>query len=77
MAGTNISRARCPPGSKRLVSGRIERFGSRLQMVHPDYMLSPDQADRLPLYEPVYRLTEGLPAKTLLNAGTWRACTPA
>jgi ATP-dependent DNA helicase RecG len=37
-------------------------------MVHPDYMLSPDQADRLPLYEPVYRLTEGLPAKTLLNA---------
>jgi len=57
-----------PPGSKRLISGRIERFGSRLQMVHPDYMLSPDQADRLPLYEPVYRLTEGLPAKTLLNA---------
>jgi ATP-dependent DNA helicase RecG len=57
-----------PPGSKRLVSGRIERFGSRLQMVHPDYVLSPDQADRLPLYEPVYRLTEGLPAKTLLHA---------
>jgi ATP-dependent DNA helicase RecG len=57
-----------PPGSKRLVSGRIERFGSRLQMVHPDYMLSLEQADRLPLFEPVYRLTDGLPAKTLLHA---------
>jgi ATP-dependent DNA helicase RecG len=62
-----LSRA-LPPGSKRLVSGRIERFGSRLQMVHPDYMLPPEQADRLPLFEPVYRLTEGLPAKTLLHA---------
>src|SRR5207253_9381867 len=57
-----------PPGTKRLVSGRIDRFGARLQMVHPDYILSPEQADRLPLFEPVYRLTEGLPAKTLLNA---------
>lgn len=57
-----------PPGTKRLVSGRVERFGNRLQMVHPDYMLAPEQADRLPLFEPVYRLTEGLPAKTLLNA---------
>jgi ATP-dependent DNA helicase RecG len=57
-----------PPRTKRLVSGRIDRFGSRLQMVHPDYILSPEQADRMPLFEPVYRLTEGLPAKTLSNA---------
>ena len=34
-----------PPETKRLVSGRIERFGARLQMVHPDYILPPDQAD--------------------------------
>src|SRR5579871_348750 len=57
-----------PPGTKRLVSGRIDRFGPRLQMVHPDYILPPEEADRLPLFEPVYRLTEGLPAKTLFNA---------
>jgi ATP-dependent DNA helicase RecG len=57
-----------PPGTKRIVSGRIDQFGARLQMVHPDYMLPPEQADRLPLFEPVYRLTEGLPAKTLSNA---------
>src|SRR5438045_695661 len=42
-----------PPGSQRLVSGRIERFGGQLQMVHPDYMLPAEQADRLPLFEPV------------------------
>jgi len=57
-----------PPGTKRLVSGRIDRFGARLQMVHPDYMLPPEQANRLPPFEPAYRLTEGLPAKTLANA---------
>ncbi|HEX3431067.1 MAG TPA: ATP-dependent DNA helicase RecG [Rhizomicrobium sp.] len=57
-----------PAGTKRLVSGRIDRFGTRLQMVHPDYILSPEEADRLPLFEPVYRLTEGLSAKTMLNA---------
>jgi ATP-dependent DNA helicase RecG len=57
-----------PPHAKRIVSGRIDHFGSRLQMVHPDYILPPEDADRLPLYEPVYRLTEGLPAKTLLHA---------
>lgn len=57
-----------PPGAQRLVSGRIDRFGSRLQMVHPDYMLPPEHEARLPLFEPVYRLTEGLPAKTLSNA---------
>jgi ATP-dependent DNA helicase RecG len=57
-----------PVGTRRIVSGRIERFGGRLQMVHPDYIVSPEQADRLPLHEPVYRLTESLPAKSLSKA---------
>ena len=57
-----------PVGSKRLVSGRVERFGSRLQMVHPDHIVPPDEADRLPPYEPVYPLTEDLSAKTLAKA---------
>ena len=57
-----------PVGSKRLVSGRVERFGSRLQMVHPDHIVPPDEADRLPAYEPVYPLTEDLSAKTLARA---------
>lgn len=62
-----LSRA-LPVGSKRVVSGRIERFGGRLQMVHPDHIVLPEEADRLPAYEPVYPLTEDLSAKALAKA---------
>src|SRR5262249_22825618 len=61
-----------PKGSKRIVSGRIERFQGRLQMPHPDYVVEPGGTDTFPLYEPVYALTEGLPAKSL-----WRAIQAA
>ena len=57
-----------PPRSRRLVSGRIERYGGRLQMPHPDYIVAPDEASQLPLHEPVYPLTEGLPAKSMAKA---------
>ncbi|MDE1938870.1 MAG: ATP-dependent DNA helicase RecG [Alphaproteobacteria bacterium] len=57
-----------PVGSKRLVSGRVERFNNRLQMPHPDYVVPPDQDSELPLHEPVYALTEGLPGKSLAKA---------
>ncbi|HEY6577700.1 MAG TPA: ATP-dependent DNA helicase RecG, partial [Rhizomicrobium sp.] len=57
-----------PVGAKRIVSGRVERFGGRLQMVHPDHIVAPEEAHRLPLHEPVYPLTEALSAKTLGKA---------
>jgi ATP-dependent DNA helicase RecG len=57
-----------PVGQKRLISGRIERFNNKLQMPHPDHVLAPDEADTLQLHEPVYRLTENLPAKSLGKA---------
>jgi ATP-dependent DNA helicase RecG len=57
-----------PPGTKQLVSGRIERFGGRLQMVHPDHIVALEEADRLPAHEPVYPLTEDLSGKTLVKA---------
>ncbi len=57
-----------PPGSKRVVSGRIERYKDKLQMPHPDYVVEPGQESELPLHEPVYALTEGLPAKSLAKA---------
>jgi ATP-dependent DNA helicase RecG len=57
-----------PPGTKRIVSGRIERFGSRLQMVHPDHVVTPEEADRVPAHEPVYPLTENLSGKALAKA---------
>ena len=55
-----------PTGSRRIVSGRVERFKDRLQMPHPDYVVEND-AD-MPLHEPVYALTEGLPAKSMAKA---------
>jgi ATP-dependent DNA helicase RecG len=55
-----------PVGSRRLVSGRLERFKDRLQMPHPDYVLPAHET--LPPQEPVYALTEGLPAKSLAKA---------
>ena len=58
-----------PVGEKRIVAGRIERFKGRLQMAHPDYVLAPDEAAEMPLIEPVYGLTEGLPPKSLLQGG--------
>ncbi|HEY2444282.1 MAG TPA: ATP-dependent DNA helicase RecG [Rhizomicrobium sp.] len=57
-----------PAGTKRIVSGRVERFAGRLQMVHPDYILPPEQAEQMPAHEPVYPLTQDLPAKSLVKA---------
>ena len=55
-----------PPGSRRIVSGRIESFKDKLQMPHPDYVV--EDAATLPQHEPVYALTEGLAAKSLAKA---------
>jgi len=57
-----------PLGTKRIVSGRVERFGGRLQMVHPDYIVAPEEADQLPAHEPIYPLTEDLSGKALAKA---------
>jgi ATP-dependent DNA helicase RecG len=57
-----------PIGSRRVVSGRVEEFQGRRQIAHPDYVLAPEAADTFPAQEPVYRLTEGLPARSLAKA---------
>ncbi|MEP1930437.1 MAG: ATP-dependent DNA helicase RecG [Roseibium sp.] len=57
-----------PEGERRIVSGRVEWFNERPQMVHPDYSLKPEEADAMPTIEPVYPLTAGLASKTLQKA---------
>ena len=52
-----------PEGSQRLVSGKTEVFNTELQMTHPDYILSPENADDLRLYETQYPLSAGLSQK--------------
>ncbi|MEM8658689.1 MAG: ATP-dependent DNA helicase RecG, partial [Pseudomonadota bacterium] len=57
-----------PSGQRRLVSGRAEIFDGRVQMAHPDYILPPDGAAELPVFEPVYPLTQGITLKTMTKA---------
>jgi ATP-dependent DNA helicase RecG len=52
--------AQTPPGTKLLVSGKVERYGDRLTIPHPEHMVPADRADRLPGIEPVWPLTAGL-----------------
>jgi ATP-dependent DNA helicase RecG len=54
------ARKQLPIGEARIVSGRLDRYGQDLQIVHPDYVLPTNQAGEIPEREPVYPLAEGL-----------------
>ena len=54
-----------PLGEKKLISGKLERYGDELQIVHPDEVLEPGQSSEVPLLEPVYPLSEGLGNKRM------------
>ena len=49
-----------PLGEPKIISGKLERYGDELQIVHPDQMLEPEQADSIALLEPIYPLSDGL-----------------
>jgi ATP-dependent DNA helicase RecG len=49
-----------PLGEPRFVSGRLDRFGEELQIVHPDHVVELGEAGAIPLTEPIYGLTEGI-----------------
>ncbi|HEY9216552.1 MAG TPA: ATP-dependent DNA helicase RecG, partial [Phenylobacterium sp.] len=57
--GTSLE-VRNPVGQRRIVSGKVERYGADLQMVHPDYLVAPDKADTIPELEPIYPASAGL-----------------
>ena len=57
--------AKHPVGARRLVSGKVERFGLNLQITHPDYLIDPEKSAQIPLTEAVYPATAGLPARTV------------
>ena len=57
-----------PPGEERVLSGKVELFDGQYQMVHPDHALPLDEADRIPLCEPVYPLTAGVTQKQVTKA---------
>lgn len=63
-----------PFGARRIVSGKVEFFDGMAQMVHPDHVLMPDEADSLLPFEPVYPLTAGVTQKTMVKAATDALC---
>ena len=57
-----------PVGETMLVSGKVEWFNGRAQMVHPDFVAPLAEAETLSLVEPIYPLTAGLSGKVLRRA---------
>lgn len=57
-----------PEGEARLISGRLEEYQGTLQITHPDYMVSPDNAAEMPDLETQYHLTAGLSGKVVRKA---------
>ncbi|MBE1237826.1 ATP-dependent DNA helicase RecG [Phaeovibrio sulfidiphilus] len=54
-----------PVGARRIVSGKIEVFDGRRQMVHPSHVLPLEQAATLDRVEPVYPLAAGVSGRAL------------
>jgi ATP-dependent DNA helicase RecG len=57
-----------PEGARRIVSGKVERFGGEIQMLHPDHIATPDDVDAIPAFEPIYPLTQNLTQKAIRKA---------
>lgn len=62
--------AQLPVGADRLISGRVEIYGSQYQIIHPDYILPVEKRGEIPTYEPVYALTSGVTSKVMRKAIT-------
>ena len=56
-----------PVGQKRVVSGRVERFGGEVQITHPDYIEPVSNLNMVKKLEPVYPLTAGIARKNLVK----------
>lgn len=55
-----------PEGAHRFVSGKCERIGGKIQLVHPDYIT--DLIEKIPNYEPIYPLQKGISGKVMRHA---------
>lgn len=67
-ARTDYLQKLLPTGQRRVVSGKVELFDGIAQMVHPDHVLRPEEAQDLPAFEPVYPLTAGVTQRVVAKA---------
>jgi ATP-dependent DNA helicase RecG len=58
---------RHPVGARRVVSGKVEHsgYGNATQIAHPDHLVWPERRADIPLVEPVYPATAGLPSRMI------------
>ncbi|MBN1783711.1 MAG: ATP-dependent DNA helicase RecG [Alphaproteobacteria bacterium] len=49
-----------PLNEIRLISGKLSAYKNALTMLHPDYIVLPEEIDKVKGFEPVYPLTHGL-----------------
>jgi ATP-dependent DNA helicase RecG len=54
------ARKQLPTGEARIISGKLDRYGDELQMVHPDHIAEVGGTGAPGLAEPVYPLSEGI-----------------
>ncbi len=57
-----------PEGERRIVSGKVELYDGIAQMQHPDHILKPDEAGKLPAFEPSYPLSQGITQRAMRKA---------
>ena len=57
-----------PVGSRKIVSGKAERFDGQAQMPHPDFIVAEEDPEQIPVFEPVYPLAAGLTQKLVAKA---------
>ena len=57
-----------PVGASVIVSGRVDHYQGRAQIVHPDAIGAPEEIDEIAVVEPVYPMTQGLTAKPIRKA---------
>ena len=57
-----------PINTKRLISGKLERFQDRWKMTHPDHIAHPEEERQISGPEPVYPLTTGITNKCVNRA---------
>ena len=55
-----------PEGAHRFVSGKCDRVGGKIQVVHPDYITT--ELDKIPAYEVIYPLQKGISGKVMRKA---------
>ena len=59
-----------PVDARVVVSGRIDTYGRRLRMAHPDLVVPEEARDEIPAVSPVWRLTAGLGQGSVQRAMT-------